>query len=86
MMRSSPDSKENPIVPLSMVLPGKQVRLARVGAGRGLVARLTAMGLVPGVTLRVVNNTGVGPFVAAVHNSRIVLGRGVVHRIYVTLL
>ena len=86
MMPPLPISGTAVPVPLSAVPPGRDVRLVRVGAGRGLIARLTAMGLAPGIKLRVLNNSGAGPFVVAVHNTRIVLGRGVAHRMLVTLI
>ena len=68
---------------LSTLPPNAEVKLVRINAGRGLVARLAAMGLVPGVMLRVLNNAGQGPFVLAVRSSRIMLGRGVAHRVVV---
>jgi len=68
---------------LSTVPSDAEVKLVRIDAGRGLVARLAAMGLVPGVTLRVLNNAGQGPFVLAVRSGRIVLGRGVARKVAV---
>ena len=71
-------------MPLSMVQPGQKVRLVTVQAGRGLRARLAEMGLVPGVELEVINSNSAGPFIVAVKQSRIMLGRGIVHRIVVS--
>ena len=79
-MSSSPKSET---VFLSTVPSDAEVELVRIDAGRGLVARLAAMGLVPGVTLRVLNNAGRGPFVLAVRSGRIVLGRGVARKVMV---
>jgi Fe2+ transport system protein FeoA len=42
------------------------------------------MGLCPGVEVQVITNGGAGPFVVAVHGTRIVLGRGMAHKVYVT--
>lgn len=69
---------------LSMVQPGQKVRLVTVQAGRGLRARLAEMGLVPGVELEVINRNSAGPFIVAVKQSRIMLGRGMAHRIVVS--
>jgi len=69
--------------PLSMVKPGEKVTLARIEAGRGLVGRLTAMGLIPGVEVSVVNHSGRGPFIIAVKDTKIMLGRGMAHQIQV---
>lgn len=78
------DEVNQALTTLSNVPPGADARLVRVDGGRGLVARLAAMGLVPGVAFRVLTNAGRGPFVILVRGSRIVLGRGVAQRIHVT--
>lgn len=70
-------------MPLAMVESGKCVRLLAIRAGRGLRSRLAAMGLVPGVDLVVVRNSLNGPFIVSVKGSRVVLGRGMVHKILV---
>jgi Fe2+ transport system protein FeoA len=41
------------------------------------------MGLARGVEVQVVANRGAGPFVVAVHGTRIVLGRGMARKVYV---
>ena len=76
-------NRKNPGMSLSSVPSGKRVRLMTVDAGRGLRARLAAMGLVPGVEIEVVRNTGRGPFVVAVKGSRVMLGRGMVQKVIV---
>ena len=70
-------------VSLSSLADGTRARLTRVEAGMGLRVRLTAMGLRPGVEVKVVNNRGAGPFVVAVQGMRIVLGRGMAHKVFV---
>jgi len=69
--------------PLSSMADGARCRVVRVDAGRGLRAHLMAMGLRPGVAVRVVKNGGAGPFVLAMQALRLVLGRGMAHRIHV---
>ena len=59
------------------------MRLVSVDAGRGLCGRLTAMGLVPGVEIEVVQNSIWGPFLIEVMGSRIMLGRGMARKITV---
>ena len=66
-----------------MVRPGETVRLARINAGQGLNNRLASMGLVPNVEITVVNNTHPGPFVISVKGSKMMLGRGMAHKIMV---
>lgn len=71
------------VMPLSLVAPGQKVTLVRVDAGHGLQGRLTAMGLVPGKELEVVQSGSCGPITVAVDESRIMLGRGMAHKILV---
>ena len=61
----------------------RPVRLARVEGGRGLQQRLASMGLRSGVVVEVISNTNGGPMVVAVSQTRIVLGRGMAHKIHV---
>jgi ferrous iron transport protein A len=72
-----------PPIPLSMVESGRNVRLVMVRAGRGLVQRLADMGFVPGVQIRVVSNNAAGPLVVLVKGSRLMLGRGMAHKMLV---
>lgn len=70
-------------MPLSMVSSGKKVKLRAIHAGRGLQRRLAEMGLIPGVELEVISNGHHGPFIIAVKNTRLMLGRGMAHHIEV---
>lgn len=69
--------------PLSSVPEGETVRLLGVDAGHGLKARLAAMGLVPGVQMCMVRNSGHGPAVVEVKGTRLALGRGMTLRMRV---
>jgi len=69
--------------PLSKVQAGETVQLVGIEAGRSLKSRLTAMGLVPNVEITVVNNSHPGPFVISVKDSKMILGRGMAHKIMV---
>jgi len=66
-----------------MVEAGALVRLVAVEAGQGLRAELAAMGLVPGTEIEVLRNSLNGPFIIGVRGSRIMLGRGMAHKIRV---
>ncbi|HUU20261.1 MAG TPA: FeoA family protein [Sedimentisphaerales bacterium] len=68
---------------LSKVQSGETVQLVGIEAGRGLNSRLASMGLVPNVKITVVNNSQPGPFVISVKNSKMMLGRGMAHKIMV---
>lgn len=74
---------ERQMRPLSATKAGERVRLVQVNAGRGLNSRLAAMGLVANTELKVVSNGHPGPFVLIVKEAKVVLGRGVAHKILV---
>ena len=75
--------KNEQLIPLSMVKAGEKVRLVSVDAGRSLNSRLAAMGLVPDVEIIVVSNGHPGPFVISVKDSKMMLGKGMAHKIMV---
>jgi len=66
-----------------MVRAGETVKLAGIDAGRGLKGRLTAMGLIPNVEITVLTNDHPGPFMISVKDSKMMLGRGMAHKIMV---
>ena len=75
---------ETSLRPLSGVLAGECVRIARIRAEcRGLANRLASMGLMVNVEITVVNNGHPGPFVVGVRESKVVLGRGMADKIMV---
>jgi len=67
-----------------MVSAGERAKLVSINAGQGLKSRLSAMGLVPGVEITVINNGHPGPFVISVKDSKMMLGRGMAYKIVVT--
>ena len=69
--------------PLFAVTAGETVKLAKVEAGRGLNSRLASMGLLPNVEITVIKNDHRGPFVISVKGSKMMLGRGMAHKIMV---
>jgi Fe2+ transport system protein FeoA len=70
-------------VPLATLEDGATGRLVSVEGGTHLRAKLLAMGLRRGATVRVVKNGGAGPFVLAMQALRLVLGRGIARHVYV---
>ena len=70
-------------MPLEQAQLGDTVRVVAINAGRGLQARLAAMGITPGSRLTIKGRNSHGPFVVAVRNSRVALGRGMVSKIEV---
>jgi len=66
-----------------MVRTGETVKLDSIDAGRGLNSRLASMGLVPKAEIIVISNGHPGPFVISVKGSRMMLGKGMAHKIMV---
>jgi len=68
---------------LSQIEAGQTVRLVSVDAGVGLKQRLAAMGLLPNVEITVVRNWHCGRLIVNVKNTKVVLGRGMAHKVMV---
>ena len=69
--------------PLSQIEAGATVKLVSVDAGVGLKQRLAAMGLLPNVEITVVRNWHCGRIIVNVKNTKVVLGRGMAHKVMV---
>ncbi len=70
-------------MPLLMAAEGQEVTLAEVRGGKEFLLRLAEMGLTPGARFRILQKGRPGPFIVSVKESRLVLGRGMIHRIFV---
>jgi len=70
-------------MPLIMASRGSKVRLVSINGGKQMTSRLAAMGLLPGVEVEIINNAPGDPFILDVRGSRLVLGRGMAHKIFV---
>ena len=68
---------------LSSIDAGKEVTLIDITGGRGIRSKLYGMGLVPGVSLKVLNRNGHGPLIINVKCSRLVIGHGMASKIIV---
>ena len=71
------------MLPLSMVQPGEQVEVMEIRGGNRVQQRLEAMGFVPGSSILMVTNQMEGPAIVSIKNSRVALGRGLMHHIVV---
>lgn len=72
-------------LPLAMINPSEEVTVAEIRGGRGLVQRLTDMGLTPGTTLKVINSQMPGPILIDLRGSRLVLGHSVALKVMVEI-
>ncbi|MBN1902722.1 ferrous iron transport protein A [Candidatus Sumerlaeota bacterium] len=75
--------KEKPMLPLTLISPGREVILRAIAGGRQIRSRLTDMGFVPDLEFKVLQNFKPGPCVISIGNARIALGRGVSEKILV---
>ena len=57
------------------------VRLIK--GGRGIRARLCSIGIIPGVIIEILENTGQGPIIVKVMGTQLALGRTMASQIYV---
>ena len=74
------------VVPLSAVEAGREVVLARVDGGHGLLLRLAEMGIRPGARFTVLSRGGHGPCIIAFAQARLVIGRGMIRRMFVRIV
>ena len=69
---------------METIPPGRKAQVVRIEGGKGLVARLSRLGIVPGAEVTVVSRAPVGgPVLVEVNGARIALGRGVARKVVV---
>ncbi|NLO06216.1 MAG: ferrous iron transport protein A [candidate division WS1 bacterium] len=69
---------------LDMMRRGESGVVADLRGGHGVTRRLIEMGIVPGVSLRLVIDSGrAGPVIVQVGDARVGLGRGMARRVLV---
>jgi len=73
----------NAVLPLTMILPGKEVILISIEGGWGLRRKLTDMGLNEGMKFKILHSHMPGPCIILVGNTRLVLGYGMAQRVLV---
>lgn len=78
-----PDEPSASAMPLAAAQRGDQLALVRVEGGTQFQHRMAEMGLTPGSRFTVVSAGRPGPFIISVKGSRLVIGRGMIHRVFV---
>jgi len=71
------------LILLSQIEEGQTVKLVKIDAGQGLKMRLASMGILPDVTITVINNKHPGPFMINVKGTKVMLGRGMADKLLV---
>jgi len=74
--------RREPVIPLSMAVPGEELVLREIRGGERFNLRLAEMGLTEGTPLQVVTNSG--QVIISVRNSRVAIGRGMASKILVS--
>ena len=74
------------VIALDEVVAGKSARIVSIDSGEGLTNRLAAMGLLKNEVIKVVRNDGSGQIIVLVKNSKVILGRGMSHKVFVTMI
>jgi ferrous iron transport protein A len=66
----------NSLKTLIEVKAGEKAIVKELRGGRGFVARVASLGLIPGAEVEVIRNPGHGPIIIRVKGSYFALGRG----------
>lgn len=70
-------------IPLLYAANGENVQIVQILGGRDVHARLTDMGLAVGTCLKIINNHGSGPCIAAINGMRLAINTGIAQKIIV---
>ena len=62
---------------------GEKGIIVSINGGRGVIRRLSDMGLTPGTEVSVTNSAFFGPVEVSVRGSKLVLGRGIAMKVLV---
>ncbi|UCD05109.1 MAG: ferrous iron transport protein A [candidate division WOR-3 bacterium] len=71
-------------IPLTNMESGKKGKVIEIQGGRGLIARLSAMGVRPGIKITKISGQIMrGPVIVRVGNTQIAIGFGMASRVIV---
>lgn len=79
-------AQREPVLPLSMARSGETVIIKEIAGGREARARLGDMGLRAGDQIEIINNNGLGRLILGRGSTRLAMGRGISHKIMVSLV
>jgi Fe2+ transport system protein FeoA len=85
MQRKNSNVVQNGLVPLNTVGEGTDVVIRSFDGGHAFLARIAALGLIPGSEVRVLANRGRGPVLLHARDTRVAVGRGMANKILVEL-
>jgi len=68
---------------LGTVQNGESAQIEKMKGGHQFLSRLASLGFTPGATLRVIRNSGHGPIIVSLRDTRVALGRGEAEKILI---
>lgn len=79
------ETKTPPVAAIALARAriGQQVALLRIDGGRAFQHRLAEMGLTPGIHFTILSKGRPGPMIVAVKDTRLVLGQGMMDKVFV---
>lgn len=80
---TQPPVGEGKSFPVAMASIGEKLRIVKLKGSEGTVRRLIGMGLVPGIEVQIISNSG-GSVIVAIGDNRIGLGAGMAQKIMCT--
>lgn len=83
IQRTINDAASVEAVALADLPTGEHGVVIHLAGGRELLGRMATLGLTPGTAITVLRNSGRGPLIVLVRNTRIALGRGEARKIKV---
>lgn len=72
-------------VPLGELPEGARATVLRLQGGRGFLGRMAALGFTEGAQVVLLQNSGRGPVIVLIRDTRVALGRGEALKILVSL-
>lgn len=73
------------LIPLFMLSEGETARVAYIHGGHGIRKRLADIGIIPGKSIGISHGAGHGPRIVKVDETKVMLSRGMLHKILVEL-
>ncbi|KPJ83108.1 MAG: hypothetical protein AMS17_18040 [Spirochaetes bacterium DG_61] len=73
------------VIPLLMLTEGETARVAWIDGGHGIRRRLADIGIIPGKKIGIAHGAGKGPRIVVIDETKVMVGRGMLHKIFVKL-
>lgn len=76
-------TRSDEIFPLILAKEGESLIISDIRGGKFFKDKCISMGIIPGVKIEISNNSRGGPCLMKIGDSRIIIGGGMMHRIFV---